>query len=106
MDHAILPVVSGRIGLQEWFRSLRSRPGVLAAAFDTRFDEPRWISGSAAQIAAGQLRQRGYHLLAPPASFYVLGMSGPLIDGELERARGWGAALGAKTETRHSRTVR
>jgi hypothetical protein len=30
-----------------------------------------------------------------PESFYVEDLAGPLADGELERARDWGAALAA-----------
>jgi hypothetical protein len=102
MDHAILPVVSQRIGLREWFESLRSRPGVLAAAFDTRFDESRWLGGSAAHVVAARLRSHGYRLLTGPRSFFVLGMAGPLAPGELERARGWGQLLGVDTNIRLS----
>jgi hypothetical protein len=94
-DHAEVPVVSAGIGLREWFDSLRSRPGVPSAAFDTRFDGPRWQTGSAARIAAERLRQHGYRLAAPPESFRVLGMTGPLADGEHERACRWGQKLGA-----------
>ncbi|HEX2498906.1 MAG TPA: flavodoxin domain-containing protein [Actinomycetes bacterium] len=104
MDHAVLPVVSQRIGLREWFDSLRSRPDVLAAAFDTRFDESRWLSGSAAHVAATQLRRHGFRLLTAPRSFFVLGMSGPLAAGELERARRWGRMLGVDTTIRLSLT--
>jgi hypothetical protein len=102
MDHATLPVVSQRIGLREWFDSLRSRPNVLAAAFDTRFDESRWLGGSAAHVAAAQLRRHGFRLLTAPRSFFVLGMSGPLAGGELERARHWGRMLGVDTTIRLS----
>ena len=104
MDHAIPPVVSDRIGLREWFDSLRSRPSVLAAAFDTRFDEPRWLSGSAAQAAVTQLRRHGFRLLTAPHSFFVLGMSGPLVAGELDRAGRWGRTLGVDTTIRLSLT--
>jgi hypothetical protein len=104
MDHAILPVVSQRIGLREWFDLLRSRPDVLGAAFDTRFDESRWLSGSAAHVAATQLRRHGFRLLTAPHSFFVVGMSGPLAPGELERARRWGRMLGVDTTIRLSLT--
>jgi hypothetical protein len=104
MDHAVLPVVSGRIGLREWFEALRSRPDVLAAAFDTRFDKPRWLTGSAAHVAATRLRQHGYRLITAPRSFFIMGMSGPLAAGELDRARRWGRTLGVDTRTRLSMT--
>lgn len=104
MEHAVGPVISPRIGLHEWFNSLRSRPGVLAAAFDTRYDKPRWLTGSAAQGTSKRLRQHGYRPVAPPESFYVRGVDGPLVDGEVERARRWGQALAASVEARVSGT--
>jgi len=94
-DHAEVPVVSAGIGLREWFDALRSRPGVPSAAFDTRFDKPRWQTGSTGRIAAERLRQHGYRRGGPPESFRVLGMTGPLADGEHERAYRWGQNLGA-----------
>lgn len=79
--------------------------GVPAATFDTRYHFPRLLSGSAAHSAAGQLRRAGCRMVAEPASFFV--KEGPkpadggkpdpatehLIDGELDRARAWGASL-------------
>lgn len=86
--------VSGGSGIREWVPTLR-RPGgrVAAAAFDTRFAKPVWLTGSAAKGATKALRRAGFDLLTEPASFFVSGTSGPLVDGELERARTWGAQL-------------
>ncbi len=90
-------VVSKGIGLREWLESLPQARGIVsAAAFDTRFDKPGWLVGSAARGAARRLRRRGYRLVVPPESFFVVAASsGPLADGEVERARRWGKALGA-----------
>ena len=85
--------VAARIGLREWLDTLpRAEPGHLAAAFDTRTDRPR-LPGSAAAAALRRLRHLGYGRLCGPESFRVAGTTGPLLDGELARARSWGAGL-------------
>jgi hypothetical protein len=77
-------------GLREWLAALGQAPtGARAAAFDTRMDRPR-LPGSAAAGAARRLRRLGYDLVARPETFRVTGTQGPLIEGELERARAWG----------------
>jgi hypothetical protein len=86
----------GAIGLREWLGALAPPPrAVAAAAFDTRFDKPAWLTGSAARGAAKRLRARGFTLAAPPESFFVAAGNGPLAEGELDRARHWGRTLGA-----------
>jgi hypothetical protein len=44
--------------------------------------------------------------VVPAASFYVTDTSGPLVDGERERARSWGELLGSTmaTEEEHRPT--
>ncbi|TMC06202.1 MAG: flavodoxin family protein [Chloroflexi bacterium] len=67
--------------------------GVAAAAFDTRVDWPRWLSGSAAAAIATRLRRLGASVIVPEGSFIVT-MKGPALEpGELERAAAWAAAL-------------
>ena len=83
-------------GLREWLAALDAGGHRPAAAFDTRFDKPRWLVGSAARGAARLLRRKGFRLAAPPESFYVMDTKGPLADGELARARAWGEHLGAR----------
>jgi hypothetical protein len=63
------------------------------ACFDTRFDRSPVLTGSAAKTMARKLARRGYEVVGAPASFFVADTEGPLIDGELERAAAWGAAL-------------
>ncbi len=41
----------------------------------------------------GKLETSGYHPAAKPQRFVVAGRYGPLRDGELERAKAWGAEL-------------
>jgi hypothetical protein len=86
-------VVSTRIGIREWLDAAgKGLAGMPVATFDTRVDRPR-LPGSAARAAHRRLRRRGCRSAAAPASFYVSGTTGPLIDGELARAREWGATL-------------
>lgn len=90
------PPSQADVGIREWMESVSPGPGLrLGAAFDTRLDKP-WIPGSAAHRASGRLRRMGLKLIAPPESFQVSGVSGPLLDGELARARRWGEDLGAR----------
>jgi len=79
-------------GVREWLDSLpRAAPGRRAAAFDTRLGRP--LAGGAARSIARRLRRRGYRMAAKPQRFIVADMSGPLREGEHERARAWGAGL-------------
>jgi flavorubredoxin len=70
--------------------------GVAAAAFDTRYQMARILSGSAAEGIAARLEALGCHLVANPESFYVAGREGPLLEGELERARAWAVDVAAR----------
>lgn len=93
-EHA--PVSAG-IGLREWLDALeRGSETTAAATFDTRLDKPHWLVGSAARAAEKRLRRLGFRVLAPSQSFYVAGTSGPLLDGEAERARRWGEKLASE----------
>jgi hypothetical protein len=100
------PLVSTGPGLREWLAALpRSHRSVAVAVFDTRARKPG-LPGSAAKGAAKRLRRLGLRLVVPPESFTVEGMTGPLTDGEAERARSWAehvarvvAADGARPRT-------
>ena len=80
-------------GAREWLEGSHQADGRMAAAFDTRFGKPRWLTGSAALRIARRLRRSGYRLVVPPESFFVLHTEGPLRNGEEDRARAWGAKL-------------
>jgi flavodoxin len=78
--------------------------GVCAAAFDTRYRMPAWLSGSAARRIARQLKKRGGRLIAPPESFFMERDVPPkgqkrrhelerLEPGEVERAAQWTVGL-------------
>jgi hypothetical protein len=86
------PVVSSGRSLRAWLKQLRPGCGE-AAAFDTRMNEPRFSAGSAACGIGRRLRRRGYHLVVAPASFRVATVTGPLADGELDRAKAWANSL-------------
>jgi hypothetical protein len=84
--------------LRTWLESLPAGHGY-GAAFETRVRGP---FGHAAKVILERLERAGYRQLAEPGSFIVKGRYGPLRDGELDRAREWGAAL-AKTMGDHLR---
>lgn len=71
-----------------------------AAAFDTRLNWPRWMSGSAAVGIAARLRKSGAELMAPPVSFLVAGKVPVLEAGELEHAEVWARSIGERAERR------
>lgn len=79
-------------GLRAWFHQLpKTEPGTYAAAFDTRADMR--MSGGAAEGIAQRLSRHHYDVVAEPAGFIVEEADGPLREGELDRARAWGAGL-------------
>jgi|SRR5947207_10062009 len=90
------PLVSPSGGVREWLEAAeRPRSGLGAVAFDTRIDKPR-VPGSAARGVEKRLRRLGFRVVAPAESFYVSGTKGPLVPGEVERARRWAEQLAAR----------
>ncbi|MFE5410203.1 flavodoxin family protein [Microbacterium sp. NPDC056569] len=80
-------------GIREWIASLSSPDrDIRVATFDTRVTNPR-LPGSAAKKAMKRLVGLGFRPVAKPETFGVHGYSGPVTDGELQRARGWGEQL-------------
>ena len=81
--------------------------GVKVAAFDTRTDLNQQEGairlfgkildrlGYAAPKIATVLEKKGGQVVKPPEGFIVQGTEGPLEDGELQRATGWGAQIAA-----------
>jgi flavodoxin len=90
--HHLDPSAADEPSLKSWLDSLSPRAGRKAAAFDTRINKARWITGTAARGIARRLRRHGVEVVATE-SFLVAGGEGPLVDGELERARAWGEEL-------------
>jgi flavodoxin len=66
--------------------------GRATAAFDTRLDWPRLLSGSAADQIANRLAALGAKVMSTPGSFLVT-MAPELEPGELERAGEWAEHL-------------
>jgi flavodoxin len=80
-----------------------SLKGVKVAAFDTRLsmDEIKKIpilaffvrlfgvNAYAARPIANRLKKKGGKLVGSPEGFFVQGMEGPLVEGELDRAVNW-----------------
>lgn len=69
----------------------RGFAGTRAAAFDTRMDLGAQLLEST--VISHHLVEAGCRLVAKPESFLVLGLEGPLADGEEERAEGWARAV-------------
>lgn len=89
---AVEPDAADEPGLRRWLHDLSHVDGAPAAAFDTRLDRSPAMTGAAARGIDRRLRRRGYEVLGRE-SFLVKDAEGPLEDGELERARAWGASL-------------
>lgn len=88
----------GHPSVRAWFETLPAGSGS-AAAFDTRVRGPLGFGGNRA--IERRLRDLGYSIAAPGEGFKVRMKSDSpergslLLDGELERASEWGAALAA-----------
>lgn len=89
--------ISAGIGLREWIARLPARAParpVHLATFDTVIrPSGKFPYGSAAHPAARRLLDRHLRLLAEPEHFLVQGPQGPLLAGEVERARAFGQRL-------------
>ena len=75
--------------LRSWLESLPKGNGC-AAAFETGF---KLSPGGAAATILKMLKGSGYEPVAKKERFLVKGSYGPLREGELERAKAWGAEL-------------
>ena len=75
--------------LRAWLDTLPDGRG-WGAAFETRI---WWSPRGATGTIESKLTRAGYRRLAKSERFIVAGAYGPLHDGELERARRWGAGL-------------
>jgi hypothetical protein len=82
-------------GVREWLEVVRRPPSdlILAGAFDTRIRK-RGMPGSAARGMRRRMSRLGFDTSPKTMSFWVGATPGPLVAGETERARQWGATLG------------
>lgn len=83
---------SGR-GMRELIHELPPHLQPRCATFDTSIAAMRFFPGSAAKAAARELRRRHGADVVATRSFYVEGLDGPLVTGELVRAVEWGVQL-------------
>jgi hypothetical protein len=85
-----------RFGLHEWLDAVQVPRALNAAAFDTRMNHPKVLTrmDHASRTEEKLLRGLGATLAAPAEHFFVTDTKGPLVDGEADRARRWGQALG------------
>jgi hypothetical protein len=80
-------------GVREWLDDLGEANGALAAAFDTRQNAPKVLTGQASRVIHSRLRALGFDLIAPANSF-VVDKQPQLAFGERDRALAWGRMLG------------
>lgn len=83
-------------GVREWIKDLDLVPA-LCAAFDTRVDMARIVTGAASGHIEHALTKRGSRAVISPESFLV-SKGNALDDGELDRARNWGTSVGEASE--------
>lgn len=81
--------------LTEYLEALPPRifANLACASFDTRVRGWQVLTGAASGGISKRLKMLGGHMITPPESFLVAGKEGPLLDGELERARAWAKHL-------------
>lgn len=99
VDQAHGSLVSKGRGVREWIAELKKpndQPAV--ASFDTRMAMPSWlkIAPTAGPSIEKRLRKLGLRVATPSESFVVGDTTGPLENGELERAREWGRSLASQ----------
>ena len=83
-------------GLREWIDAVTVQPASdrrLAAAFDTRVTKVRRLPKAASTRAARLLSRHGYEIVGRPTPFLVEDLRGPLVAGEVDRARTWGRVI-------------
>lgn len=90
---ASAPGGPGRTGVREWVAAAQIPAGAEVVTFDTVTGGA--FSGSAAKAAVKALRRRRIRA-ERGESFRVSGREGPLVDGELDRARAWGENLAGR----------
>jgi flavodoxin len=109
-DHCDLLVVGGPTEgrhatppVRAFFERLPAQAlhGISAAAFDTRLDWPRLLSGSAASVIRRWLLAAGANVVVSPESFKVT-QKPDLRYGELERAPIWARSVAEVVRARHA----
>lgn len=86
------PPVISTTGVRDWLEATRLPHGVACAAFDTKVVTPN-LPGAAGKGIDKLLRRLGGHPITPATTFRVHGKWDGVAEGELDRARAWGAEL-------------
>lgn len=84
------------MGVREWIESIPATTG-LCAAFDTRADVLKLLSGAASTTIDKRLRRKGLRAVMDPESFLV-SVQGELNPDESTRAQEWGATVARAAE--------
>ena len=90
-------------GVRGWLAGLGTDHDALAVAFDTRLSGVPLVTGRASRGISRLLARHGYRLLAAPESFLV-SKQDALLDDEADRARAWGAMIGATASDLYAQT--
>ena len=95
-------LTSTALGLREWLTALEDGRGMPAAAYDTRLTHPGFLRlvDHASKEEEKLLREHGFDVVVPAEHFWVLDATGPLKDGEADRAAAWGRSLAKVIEHR------
>ncbi|GAA2110736.1 hypothetical protein GCM10009841_33020 [Microlunatus panaciterrae] len=98
-EHAPRGQVSSGCAVREWLETLQHEGDVPFVAFDTKAAQPG-LPGSATHAADRRLQLLGFQRLAPAETFFVSGVAGSLVTGEVARATRWGKVLARKVTQR------
>ena len=90
-------------GVREWLTGIETSARYFAA-FDTRINMPRWITGAATPLISRLLRARGLEAITTPEGFLVTDET-RLVSTEFARAKQWGRELAHTTSVRLSSPV-
>jgi flavodoxin len=82
---------AGGPGMRDWLAHMSATPARVAV-FDTHQRAPLGLHGSAGKRIAHRLRRDGHTIVGAPEGF-IVSKQNRLLDGELDRARGWGRRL-------------
>ncbi len=93
---------AAEVGMREWLGALAPPAApVPAVAFDTRLDHPPFLRhlDHASRGAERLLRRRGFSIVVPAEHFFVVSPTGPLADGEADRAAAWGRTVAGRIKS-------
>lgn len=82
--------------IKKWLSSLsnQSLMGKKVASFDTRVK--LFIHGDAANQISKELQKAGAKTIVDPQAFFVAGSKGPLLPGEIDKAKLWAQSIKEK----------